>query len=147
MEAEKLKEILRLHEMWLKSESGGERANLSMANLSGANLSGANLRGANLRGANLCMASLRGADLRGADLYGAKIAVITAGPMGRDDRITYYKYEIDEVSCGCFRGTLDEFAAKIEETHADNPEHLARYRAAVEFFRAFRGPFCEGRDR
>lgn len=32
------------------------------------------------------------------------------------------------VNCGCFSGTLREFSAAIEETHADNPEALAQYR-------------------
>jgi uncharacterized protein YjbI with pentapeptide repeats len=49
---DELKEILRLHDMWLKDEEGGERANLHGANLRGANLHGADLRGADLRGAN-----------------------------------------------------------------------------------------------
>ncbi|MGN0335642.1 MAG: pentapeptide repeat-containing protein, partial [Lachnospiraceae bacterium] len=43
-----IKEILILHEKWLKGEPGGICANLSDANLSDANLSDANLRGANL---------------------------------------------------------------------------------------------------
>ena len=38
-----LKEILRLHAMWLKGEEGGKRADLTGANLSGAYLSGADL--------------------------------------------------------------------------------------------------------
>ena len=77
-----LKEILRKHLMWLRSENGGERAdlrgadlcdaNLRDANLRDANLRGADLRGADLRGADLCGADLRGADLRGADLCDAK---------------------------------------------------------------------------
>ena len=48
-----LKEILRKHLMWLRSENGGERANLCSANLRGADLRGADLRDANLRGADL----------------------------------------------------------------------------------------------
>ena len=72
-----LKEILRKHLMWLRSENGGERADLCGANLSDANLCDADLRGAdlsdaNLRDADLSDADLRGADLRGANLRGAK---------------------------------------------------------------------------
>ena len=44
-----LKEILKKHEMWLKYEKGGERANLEYANLCGTNLDGADLRNADLR--------------------------------------------------------------------------------------------------
>lgn len=51
MEANKLKEILRDHEMWVNNKKGGERAYLRDANLYGANLIGANLYGADLRGA------------------------------------------------------------------------------------------------
>lgn len=36
------------------------------------------------------------------------------------------------VSCGCFRGTLDEFAKKVEETHGDN-KHARDYKALIEF--------------
>ena len=101
------KTILERHQKWIDGEDGGEKADLC----------GANLRGANLYGAN-------------------GLAVTSAGPLGRDNRITYFKYLIDEVDCGCFRGTLDEFAANVEETYKDNPAYLAEYRAAIEFFRA-----------
>ena len=78
-----LAEILRKHELWLKDDPEGARANLQRANLQGANLWKANLRGAdlweanlqraNLQGANLQRADLRGADLRGANLRGANL--------------------------------------------------------------------------
>ena len=76
---EQLDNILKKHTLWVKNESGGERANLREAHLSGANLSGANLRGADLSGADLSgadlyVANLRGADLRGADLSGANLS-------------------------------------------------------------------------
>jgi hypothetical protein len=66
------------HNLWLRDEPGGQRANLEGANLEGANLEGANLEGANLEGANLEGANLEGADLRGANLaranlYGANL--------------------------------------------------------------------------
>ena len=64
----KLKAILEKHAKWLRSESGGERANLSGANLSCANLYGANLSCANLSCANLSCANLYGANLSCADL-------------------------------------------------------------------------------
>lgn len=51
--AEELAEVVRLHGMWRRGESGGVRANLRWSNLSGANLSGANLSEANLRWSNL----------------------------------------------------------------------------------------------
>ena len=75
---EELQEIVRLHGMWLRGESGGvfaylRGANLRGANLSGAYLSGANLRGAYLRGANLSGANLSGANLCDAYLRGANL--------------------------------------------------------------------------
>ena len=68
-----LKEILRKHLMWLRSENGGERADLCGADLRDADLRGADLRDADLRGADLCGAYLCGADLRGAYLCGADL--------------------------------------------------------------------------
>jgi uncharacterized protein YjbI with pentapeptide repeats len=88
METKTLKKILSEHQKWLKDNTTGSRADLSMAdlsmadlseadlsgvNLTGANLSGANLSGANLSGANLSMANLSGANLSEADLSGADL--------------------------------------------------------------------------
>ena len=50
--------------------------------------------------------------------------------------MTNYHVEADRVWCGCFTGTLDEFAARCEKTHANNPEYLVGYRAVVAMFRA-----------
>ena len=81
---EELKEVLRLHKLWLDDEEGGERANLeganlewanlTRANLARANLEVANLEWANLTRANLARASLEGASLEGAYLEGANLA-------------------------------------------------------------------------
>ena len=78
MEPTELKEILRLHQLWLDDNKAGIKAdlrgtNLYEADLRGANLYGANLYRANLRGSALYEADLRGADLRGADLSGANL--------------------------------------------------------------------------
>jgi hypothetical protein len=35
------------------------------------------------------------------------------------------------VKCGCFNGTLDEFSAKVEQTHGDN-EYGKVYKAIIE---------------
>jgi uncharacterized protein YjbI with pentapeptide repeats len=66
-----LPEVIRLHALWLKGDTTGQRADLSGADLYGANLYGANLYKANLSGADLSWANLRGANLRGAELSGA----------------------------------------------------------------------------
>ena len=58
MRQKELDEILSKHKKWLKSEKGGEKADLRYVNLRGADLNYANLRGA-----DLSYADLRGADL------------------------------------------------------------------------------------
>ena len=120
-------------------------ADLYGANLYGANLYGANLYGANLYGANLYGANLYGANLYGADLCGADLGeewgklekntdIFIAGPLGSRNGYTTF-FHTDKgifVQCGCFRGTLDEFVAKVKETHNDN-EHARNYLAIAEF--------------
>ena len=107
------------------------------AYLRGADLRGADLRGAYLGGADLGGAYLGGADLRGADLCGAKIkdkGILLIGNIGsRCDYTTIYNTDKGiYVKCGCFFGTIDEFVAKVKETHKGN-EHERDYLAMVEF--------------
>ena len=140
-------EVLQRHAKWLKNEEGGEKANLQDANLWGANLQGATLRGADLQGANLWGADLQGANLWGADLQGANLwgadlrgaagKILSFGPIGSRQGITYVtKTERTiHVRCGCFYGTLEEFAAKVEEKHGDS-QHGKSYKAAIEFIKA-----------
>jgi len=73
VKAEELKEVLRLHKLWLADDFGGARANLSSASLIGADLSGAHLCSANLSDANLSGANLRDANFCGANLSGASL--------------------------------------------------------------------------
>ena len=110
-------EVLQRHAKWLKNKEGGEKANL---------------RGADLRDANL-----RDADLRDADLRGAAGKILSFGPIGSRQGITYVtKTERTiHVRCGCFYGTLEEFAAKVEEEHGDS-QHGKSYKAAIEFIKA-----------
>ena len=60
---EELAGILQKHEKWLKSEDGGEKANLRYSNLSHSDL-----RGSNLSGSDLSCSDLRDSDLSGSDL-------------------------------------------------------------------------------
>jgi uncharacterized protein YjbI with pentapeptide repeats len=69
-----LKEILRLHALWLSDDPSGRRADLSFADLTRANLFGANLTDANLRLADLTNANLTRANLRLADLTNANLS-------------------------------------------------------------------------
>ena len=145
-------EVLQRHAKWLKDEEGGEKADLRGADLRDANLWDANLRGADLRdadlrdadlrdadlrGANLWDANLRGADLRGTDLRDADGKVLSFGPIGSRQGITYVTKtdQIIHIRCGCFYGTLEEFTAKVEEEHGDS-QHGKSYKAAIEFIKA-----------
>ena len=102
----------------------------------GADLRGAYLRGADLIGADLIGAYLRGADLGGADLggWGKLQDILITGPLGsRKAYTTCYKTDKGIfVQCGCFRGILDEFAAKVKQTHEGNT-HERDYLAMIEF--------------
>ena len=74
-----LKEVLHLHERWLKGYADGRctdlsHEDLSYAGLRGADLRNASLRNADLRGTDLCYAYLSYADLNGADLRGADLS-------------------------------------------------------------------------
>lgn len=79
----------------------------------------------------------RDADLRGANLWGAAGKILYFGPIGSRQGITYVtKTERTiHVRCGCFYGTLEEFAAKVEEKHGDS-QHGKSYKAAIEFIKA-----------
>jgi uncharacterized protein YjbI with pentapeptide repeats len=105
--------------------------------LRGADLRDAYLRGAYLRDADLRGAYLRGADLRGVYLRDAEIkdkGILLIGNIGsRYDYTTIYNTDKGiYVKCGCFIGTIDEFATKVKETHKGN-EHERDYLAMVEF--------------
>ena len=71
MNANELKNILKLHKKWLNNEEGGLKADLRGADLRGVDLRGVDLRRADLRRVDLNGASLRGADLCEAHLRGA----------------------------------------------------------------------------
>jgi len=122
-----------------------ESANLAGANLVRANLVRANLEGANLVRANLVRANLEGAYLEGAYLAGANLEsargfdpFICVGPIGsRQAYTTVYLYQ-DKIVCGCFTGTLAQFEAKVQKTHAKSPRHLAEYMGLVAYAKALR---------
>ena len=59
---------------------------------------------------------------------------ITIGAIGsRDDTTTFYRGADGGiyVSCGCFSGSIDDFAAKVKEVHAGT-KHEKTYLLAVE---------------
>ena len=111
-----LTEILANHQAWL-DESGGQRADL--------------------RGANLCGANLYGADLCGANLGDTQI--LQLGPLGsRRDYLVVKKFEdgTTEAMTGCFKGSVKALAEAVEKTHAEHPQYLREYRAAIAYCRA-----------
>ena len=58
------------------------------------------------------------------------------GPIGSRDSFTTIFREEDRlaVSCGCFYGSLDDFAKQVDENHGDN-EHGKAYRAMIDMVR------------
>ena len=50
----------------------------------------------------------------------------------RDTNTTFYYYKgAITVICGCFKGTLEEFEKKVNETHGEN-EHGIAYKKLIE---------------
>ncbi|WP_331655221.1 hypothetical protein, partial [Aminipila sp.] len=50
----------------------------------------------------------------------------------RNGTTTFFRSKLGiEVSCGCFLGTIEKFADKVEQTHGEN-EHGKAYRLAIE---------------
>jgi uncharacterized protein YjbI with pentapeptide repeats len=129
-------------------------SNLSYSNLSYSNLRGSNLRGSNLSYSNLSYSNLSGSDLSGSDLSGSDLSgsnlrgsdlrgkpilnIVQVSGIGSERRTTVaiITARTCEITCGCFRGTLDEWRTRIEATHAAAPTFLAQYRAAVAFVEA-----------
>ena len=59
---------------------------------------------------------------------------LVMGPIGSRNAFTTFfrtKERNIKVVCGCFFGTIDEFLAKVKQTHGDS-KHAKVYRAAVE---------------
>ena len=127
---DELKEILRLHALWLTDEAGGKCANLS--------------------GANLSYADLRGADLSGANLSGAitdKKYYQVSG-IGSRNATTTYCIDDDVILCGCWNnykgGSLNKFLERVESVYGNtgetpNRQYYSEYMAAIAFFKAVGG--------
>ena len=63
---------------------------------------------------------------------------ITIGAIGsRNDTTTFYRGADGKiyVSCGCFNGTIDDFAAKVKQVHAGT-KHERTYLLAIELAKA-----------
>ena len=99
MNADKLAEILRKHDLWLEGQEGGERADLRSANLCYANLRSANLRSANLCYANLSYANLSYADLSENKLWSTTGNGINVMFLQTDEYDITYTAEVMQIGC------------------------------------------------
>ena len=94
-------------------------------------------RGANLRGANLGGANLGGANLGGDLMLVGDRPYFQLGPIGSESR-TFEAFITNQglrLRAGCFFGTRDEFAAKLNQTHGNNI-HAREYTAALSLIDA-----------
>ena len=92
---------------------------------------------ANLSRADLSRADLSRANLYGADLYGQKIVkserpFFEIGPLGSrsDNLLAFLTKNGIRIKAGCFFGTVEEFQAKVKETHGNNT-YSKEYEAAM----------------
>ena len=137
MKREDIVEILRLHGMYLRNESGGVRANISRADLRWANLSGANLSWANLSGADLSEADLSWANLSEANLREANLreANLSGAIDGRVARLDFGGWSI------CVRSSTTSIGCKSHANESwlawspDSPEIAAMHGDASEWWR------------
>ena len=91
-------------------------------------------RGSNLRGADLRGANLGGANLGDAGKITSVDDILLIGPIGSRADYTHI-YRTDKgvyVKCGCFFGTVDEFASKVKDTHGDN-KYANQYFKVIDF--------------
>ena len=80
--------------------------------------------------------------------FGQFVSMLSAGGFGSEGRTTYFFLLADGricVRCGCFSGTLDEWAAKVKQTHGDSQIAKA-YLLLIPAVKAQfeRGGFCNG---
>ena len=106
-------------------------ANLQFAELRFANLTSADLSNADLSCTGLCFSDLSNADLNYADLSNANLEfanltqaklpkqIIQIGPIGSRKSYTIINLDDDIINCGCWKGSLEEFKARIDEVYPD----------------------------
>ena len=131
-------------------ENGKSYADLRYADLRSANLSSANLRSANLSSADLRYSDLRYADLNSSDLSSADLnsanlryanldkRYISITRIGSSNRMTTYCFDDDIIWCGCFKGTLQEFENKVNETYKNNALYLKQYLGAINYIKSLK---------
>ena len=150
-----IESMIAAHASLLRGEPGGQRANLSRANLSRANLSGANLSRADLSRADLSWANLSGANLRRADLSRANLRwaglsrihwpepTIVLGPRGSRGDNLVYRIRSDAIHAGCWTGTLEEFARRVDGKYPEGTRHGDAYRRDIIYLKGERAAELE----
>ena len=124
MTQEEMKSLLELHEKWILNKPDGVKLDLRHADLSDADL----------RGANLSDADLRGADLRWANTInteGLDVICVQLNTSDENRQIQYY-VQLEKVTAGCFRGTLDELRKAVDEQHYKNSVIYKLYQIAFK---------------
>ena len=88
--------------------------------------------------ADLSSADLSSANLSSANLSYAKTdkRYIQIGCIGSSKRVTTYCFEDDQITCGCFTGTLKEFETQCNKTHKDNKQYLNEYLGAIKYIKS-----------
>ena len=145
MREKELKEILKLHEMWLHTKKGGARANLHDANLhdadlqdadlQDADLQDADLQDADLQDADLRRANLQGADLRGADLQGANLQ--GANLQGADIDYSCWPMWCGSLDIKVGRRIAAQLAYHFCRLNCDDPDYIEARNAVVNFANEF----------
>ena len=115
-------------------------ANLQFSELRFANLTSADLSEANLSGANLTNAGLSNANLEFANLTQAKLPkqIIQIGPIGSRKSYTIINVDDDIITCGCWKGSLEEFKARIDEVYPDDGKYRAQYLGVISLVESLR---------
>ena len=120
-----IESMIAAHAAWRRGEPGGRRANLSGANLSGANLSRANLSGANLSGVMW------------------PEPTIVLGPRGSRRDNLVYRIRSDAVHAGCWTGTLEKFARRVDGKYPEGTRHGDAYRRDIIYLKGERAAELE----
>ncbi len=113
------------------------KASLENANLYNARLENANLNNTNLNYANLNNANLNYASLYRASLYNARLERITGklilsvNGIGCRTSTTIYNYTDDQIQCGCFFGSFQQWLKKIKKTYTRDNRHYQEYKRAA----------------
>lgn len=128
------------HKSALDIEAVNMKVAVESAVKEGANLGGANLGGANLRCANLGGANLERVKWNARILWAMRpvLQLGCCGSVGRTTLILFFEDGGDpEIHCGCFTGNIEQFEAKIHETHGGT-FYEYEYMAMVEHIKAIR---------